>query len=240
MDAVHNPHDTAFGEELRNFLPDGLLKGESSICRSCHKSLKRKVPVQMKSNGSSQASTNEEQATITTNEFTNIPKDALINGLFPGSIPVELAVLTDIEQSMIAIYSSIRKVSLHGGKNYSLNGALCYTIINDLTNVAQNLPRMPTVESLAILRQATGKRNKDYTYRPYYVKIALSWLKGNNHLYKSIKYDWPEEHDWDDINSTGEVLFLPLSADDISAIDENDSENSIGHENIGHTTGTKV
>jgi hypothetical protein len=231
-------YDTAFAREVEKHLPDGLLRGELNICRLCYKSLKKKqLPVQSASNGSPRASINETQTTITPNEYRNIPRDALINGLFPGSIPIELATLTDIEQSMIAIYSSITKVSLQGGKNYSLNGALCYTIINDLTNIAQNLPRMPSVESLAILRQATGKLCKEYTYRTYYVKMALLWLKRNNHLYKNINYEWPEEHIWDDINARGEVPFLPLSADDIRAIDENDSENSMGIESKSHHKG---
>ena len=197
-----NTYDRAFAEEIRTHLPGGLLRGETKLCRNCHKSLNKKMPVVPKSNGSSQASINEQQETETINEYRNIPKDALINGLFPGRIPNELIALTDIEQSMIAIYSSITKVSLHGGKNYSLNGALCYTIVNDLTNIARSLPRMPSVESIAILRQASGKRNKDYSYRPYFVKMALIWLKENNHLYENITYNWPVQHNWDDINAS--------------------------------------
>ena len=232
-----NTYDRAFAEEIRTHLPGGLLRGETKLCRICHKSLNKKMPVVSKSNGSSQASINEEQETETINEYRNIPKDALINGLFPGRIPNILIALTDIEQSMIAIYSSITKVSLHGGKNYSLNGALCYTIINDLTNIARSLPRMPSVESIAILRQASGKRNKDYSYRPYFVKMALIWLKENNHLYENISYNWPVQHNWDDINASGEVPYLPLTEDDISAIDENDCETSNGNGNMSNLSG---
>ena len=36
-----------------------------------------------------------------------IPKEAIINGLFAGAIPDELQNLTDIEKSMISIYSPV-------------------------------------------------------------------------------------------------------------------------------------
>ena len=70
---------------------------------------------------------------------------------------------------MISLYSSITKVSLHGGKNYSVHGALSYTIINDVTLVAKHLPRMPTIAQIAILRNENGKNTRDFTYRPYLV-----------------------------------------------------------------------
>jgi hypothetical protein len=96
---------------------------------------------------------------------------------------------------------------------------------------------MPTVESLAILRQAKGKCSRDYTYRPNFVKRALLWLKRNNHLYEVILFEWPDEYDWDDINERGDMRYLPLSDNDISAIDENDDDLANGSENNAATSG---
>lgn len=65
----------------------------------------------------------------------SIPKLAYIHGLFPGSIQEELQGLTIVEASMINIYSAISNV------RQILQNGTCYTIINDLTCVAKQLPR---------------------------------------------------------------------------------------------------
>ena len=69
----------------------------------------------------------------------SVPKLALFNGLFAGTIPVELVGLTCVEKSMINIYSSVTKMFLAGGKHYKVKGGTSYTIINDLTSVAKYL-----------------------------------------------------------------------------------------------------
>ena len=222
--AVGNRYDIAYAKEIEFYLPNGLLRGETTICASCHRSLRKKLP---------HSQTTENMDTDIdidgTDHATNtrqLPLDALINGLFPGHIPLELSVLNSIEQSMIAQYSSITKVSLHGGKNYAINGALSYTIVNDITSIALKLPRMPTLESIAILRHSSGSKTKDYTYRPYHVKRALLWLQSNNHLYENISLQWHSEHNWDDPTATGEIPYLSLSDDDVNAINENDTDNN--------------
>ena len=222
--AVGNRYDIAYAKEIEFYLPNGLLRDETTICGSCYRSLRKKLP-------QSQTSENMDtdidiDGTHQTTNTRQLPLDALINGLFPGHIPPELATLNSIEQSMIAQYSSITKVSLHGGKNYAINGALSYTIINDITSIALKLPRMPTLESIAILRHSSGSKTKDYSYRPYHVKRALLWLQSNNHLYENILLQWPSEHDWDDPNATGEIPYLSLSDNDVNAINENDSDNA--------------
>ena len=79
---------------------------------------------------------------------------------------------------------------------------------------------MPSIESIAILRHGSGLNAKDYKYRPYYVKEALTWLVANNHLYSEIQIDWPNEVDWDDEFESVEPPYLPLTENDIRAIDE--------------------
>ena len=113
----HNIYDIAYAKEIEYYLPNGLLRGETRICRSCHLTLKKK----QNPAGSTETNMNNEQITLTQRK---LPKDALINGLMPGHIPLELLNLNLVEQSMISIYSSITKVVLQGGKNYSVHGAI--------------------------------------------------------------------------------------------------------------------
>jgi hypothetical protein len=95
---------------------------------------------------------------------------------------MELSNLTAVEDSMINIYSAISKVCLAGGKHYKMNTGTCYTVVNDLASVARKLPRMPTIDTIAILRHKNTKVSKDYTYRPYKIFTALTWLKKNNRV----------------------------------------------------------
>lgn len=231
---IGNKYDIAYAKEVQFYLPNGLLRGEKTICEACHRCLRKKLP-------RNQTESMENDVNVHVNDQHRIgrqlPIDALINGLFPGHIPEELAELNSIEQSMIALYSSITKVSLHGGKNYAINGALSYTIVNDITSIASKLPRMPTLESIAILRHSTGSKTKDYKYRPFKVKRALLWLQSNNHLYENITLEWPMAYNWDDESSTGEIPFLSLSDTDINAIDENDADQNTSQLSEAITSG---
>ena len=200
----HNSYDVAYEKEVEYFLPSGLLRGESKLCKNCFRALSKK----------------DKKPNSIGSNISKLPKDSLICGLFPGSIPAELKNLNTIEVSMVSMYSSISKISLQGGKNYTVNGALSYTIVNDITSIAQTLPRMPSIESIAILRHGSGLNAKDYKYCPYYVKEALTWLVANNHLYSEIQIDWPNEVDWDDEFGSVEPPYLPLTENDIRATDE--------------------
>ena len=206
--------DVQFARELEYYLPGGLLRGENHICKHCYKCLKKPKQSARTDTASSSEYCDDQ----------NIPIDALINGLFQGHIQDEISSLNSIEQTMICLYSSISKIALHGGKSYLIKGATSYTIINDLTHIARSLPRLPSVDSIAILRQAKVSGNIDYKYRPYFVKKALIWLQFNNHLYKDVEYDWPEQHNWDDTNAVGEMPYLPPTEEDINAINENEKE----------------
>jgi hypothetical protein len=207
--SAHDKYDVAYAKEIECHLPNGLLKGVSHICRTCYREI-RKTNCDSNSND------------VTQQRIHKLPKDALVHGLLAGHIPDVLSTLNTVEQSMISIYSSITKVSLHGGKNYSVHGALSYTIINDVTLVAERLPRMPTIAQIAILRNENGKNTRDFTYRPYYVKQALTWLIQNNHLYRDIILEWPIDLNWENPLIELDTPFLPLSDRDIVAIDESD------------------
>ena len=104
----------------------------------------------------------------------------------PGSIPVELIGHTPVEESMINIYSAVSKVTLARGGHYKVTSSSTYTIINDLISILKQLPRMPSLESIAVMRHKNTPIGEDYTYRPNRVHRALTWLKRYNNLYADI------------------------------------------------------
>lgn len=213
----HKSDELGYAKEIRYYLPNGLLRGEKKICRVCFNKLSKLKKLEESS------AIGTDLNTVSDKCRTSLPSDALILGLFPGQIPIELSDLNPIEVSMISIYSSISKVSLHGGKNYSANGALTYTIVNDITSVARKLPRMPTVDSIAILRYGSGKNCKDYKYRPFFVKRALNWLVAYNHLYSTIDIEWPDNIDWNDTANIRDAPLLPLSENDVRGLEAEES-----------------
>jgi hypothetical protein len=162
-----------------------------------------------------------------------VPKEALIRGLFQGAIPEELSNLTHVEHSMISIYSAVTKVCILGGgvdygKHHNADGGVNYTIINDLANVCEHLPRMPTTETVATLRHKNGVKSADYTYRPYRIQVALKWLVEHNHLYQHLKIHFPDE--WPVNPDPCLVLdapFMELDDDDVTELDNDIALKSI-------------
>ena len=138
---------------------------------------------------------------------------------------------------MISIYSSVSKISLHGGKNYTVNGAMTYTIVNDITTIANKLPRMPTLDTIAIMRYDGGRKSRDYTFRPYHVKKALTWLVTNNHLYSNIELEYPSNENWDEIEAIRDAPFLPLTENDLRTIDEDDDDRHRCSDDVPTNTG---
>jgi hypothetical protein len=196
-------YDKIFIEELKSHFDCGLISGLKSICVLCSSEMKRK------------------KSDINDSSSRNIPKMVYFKGLFAGSIPMELSNLTAVEDSMINIYSAISKVCLAGGKHYKMNTGTCYTVVNDLASVARKLPRMPTIDTIAILRHKNAKVSKDYTYRPYKIFTALTWLKKNNHLYESIELEWPKEVlDWQNMNTVVEPPYIELTDEEEPEINE--------------------
>jgi hypothetical protein len=157
-----------------------------------------------------------------------IPKFALFNGLFAGTVPDELVGLTCVEESMINIYSAVTKMFLAGGKHYKMKGGTSYTIVNDLTSVAKFLPRMPSIEDTAIMRHKKTVVGKEYTYRPFRVYSALNWLKKHNHLYDEIEIKWPiNVKYWQKTTLPIDIPFIELTDDedcDINCGDEQEEE----------------
>ena len=94
-------------------------------------------------------------------------------------------------------------------------------VVNDLASIARKLPRMPIIETIAILRHKNTKISKDYTYRPFKIITALTWLKKNNHLYEKIKFEWPNNTiDWHDKHAVIETPYIELTDDEENEINE--------------------
>ena len=84
---------------------------------------------------------------------------------------------------------------------------------------------MPTIESIAIIRHKNTKISSDYTYRPYRVFTALTWLKKNNHLYESIELDWPNNVlDWQNQDSVVEPPYIELTDEEEREINEQNND----------------
>lgn len=71
---------------------------------------------------------------------------------------------------------------------------------------------MPTIETIAILRHKNTKISMDYTYRPFKIFTALTWLKKNNHLYEKIELEWPQDvTDWHNEDAVTELPYIELT-----------------------------
>ena len=233
-------YDRIFIEELKAHFNDGLIKGLEYLCGSCCYQLKSKKGspkgagcVNVVCGDSGGQANNDPLCDAVSddgevNYGSSIPKLALFNGLFTGSIPVELTGLTSVEESMINIYSAITKMVPAGGKHYKMKGCTCYTIINDLASVAKRLPRMPSIEDTAILRHKKDLIGKDYTYRPFKVFSALNWLKKHNHLYEEVDLVWPMDIlFWQSTVCPVDIPFIEITDDDLNDYGNDSSDDEL-------------
>jgi hypothetical protein len=172
---------------------------------------------------------------------SGLPKQSMLNGLYQGAIPSKLQEMTIVEQSMISLFHPITTTAMMAGKYYIAKGATTYTIVNDLTSVAQQLPQCPDITTFAILRPQGGKSHKTLTYRPKKVKEALMWLKANNHLYQDVNIvfweDLPQNAHWDS-NETLDIPHVELEDNDVAGIDlELSADETIMQTHLSTNTG---
>ena len=149
-----NIYDKLFIEELRRYFVDGLIKGCTYICAICLRQMKAKSipksighrnntsgrPCAFSYSDDSDSDSSCESLVVEPTIASTIPKLALFNGKFTGSVPLELTDLAAVEDSMINIYSAITKMNSRGGTHYKVTNGTCYTIVDDLANVAKSLP----------------------------------------------------------------------------------------------------
>ena len=225
-------YDLLYIEQMLLYFDDGLIKGLSFACGLCVQQMRgRRVrsdgPSSVVVDGSLACEDNvgislsvSEHVSSSASVDCLIPKFALFLGFFTGPVPVELVGLTPVEESMINIYSAVSKVTLARGGHYRVKSSSTYTIINDLTSVSNQLPRMPTLESIAVMRHKNTPIGKEYTYRPYRVYRALIWLKKFNHLYSNIDLVWGDDiRYWQVTETSIDIPFIEISDAEVSDID---------------------
>ena len=250
IDSSCSLYDIIYIEQMVLFFEDGLIKGLSSVCGLCVQQMKgrrvRSDVVISEALDVSHVEVNtscdiEEAIAVADGNFIRgnpntgsqglpfsarsvdclIPKFALFLGFFPGSIPAELIGLTPVEESMINIYSAVSKVTLSRGGHYKVKSSSTYTIINDLTSISRQLPRMPSLESIAVMRHKNTPIGKEYTYRPNRVYKALTWLKSYNHLYADIDLIWGADIlFWQNTEISIDIPYIEISDEEVSEIDD--------------------
>ena len=124
----------------------------------------------------------------------DVPPAALVRGNWPGVVPDELAILNRTELSMIALINPITHVTMLPEAKaqawHSVKGkSKVFSVVNDVAQFVQLLPRMPTVDSMAIFVNKNCKAPQDLGFRPQRVVDAFDWLKRHNHLYQDVEFD---------------------------------------------------
>jgi hypothetical protein len=148
----------------------GLLKGIQHICVKCHQKAKSGKP--------------SERSTITY---------SLARGLFCGEPPDVLKQLWAVEVSMVALINPIVHITVLSACSHTSSKPNSFCIENDVMQIAQKLPRVPSKDNWAVFvhQGFNGKPDSQHQYRPHYVYNALTWLKKNNHLYRHVELDFP-------------------------------------------------
>ena len=142
----------------------------------------------------------------------SLPDNASTNHLWPGVIPVVLKDLNRTELSMIALINPVISYVCLGGykgnpqvriidtsfialmandiaaQNYGVRDKV-FSVMADVVAVAEVLPRMPTLDSIALLKSSAANK-KLYDFRPERVRAALKWLKKNNRFYEDVEIDY--------------------------------------------------
>jgi hypothetical protein len=150
----------------------GILKGIQHICVACHQKAKcgkpsNRVPISY----------------------------SLAGGLFCGEPPDVLKQLWAVEVSMVALINPIVKITVESAYAHTSSKPNSFCIENDVIQIAQKLPRVPSKDTWAVfLHQGfSGKPDSQHQYRPHYVYEALKWLKDNNVLYRDVVLEFPDE-----------------------------------------------
>ena len=91
-----------------------------------------------------------------------------------------------------------------------------------VTPLSDRIPRLyDAVSHIWWQNSAVGL---DYTYRPYKVFPALTWLKKNNHLYAGIELKWPNYvFNWQ-YQDAIDILYIVITDEELVDIDEGHSE----------------
>ena len=218
-------------DQFHGLTSEGLVDGCTFVCDGCCKALNSRDDDRCKWRSSRGG--------------IGIPKRAVVNGLWPGRVPEQLVGLSRVELSLISLYNPITTISL-------LPTALTdfktipsvYTVVNDVTGMAMNLPRSNVEDLYVTFKSAHAKSDSDLEFRPQRVKEALVWLVENNVHYARAKRDgqlFIDEgvlNDWIDQAAVrgGESLPVPattLDEDETKLLDQAHRIKEAGHSTLG-------
>ena len=153
----------------------GVLKNIRHICSNCH--------------GKAKSGKSTSRAVI---------PYSLAGGLFCGEPPDVLKHLWAVEVSMVALINPIVTLAVESAYANISSKPNSFCIENDVLQIAQKLPRLPSKDNWAVFTHKGfgGKPDSQHQYRPHYVYEALQWLKENNVLYRSVVIEFPDA--WND------------------------------------------
>jgi hypothetical protein len=149
------------------------------------------------------------------------PPLALVNGHYRGRIPVQLVNLNRTELSMVCLINCVYTLSmLKPGAHYGTSGTV-FSVLNDVHAIASVLPRIPSLNEIAIMRSADSVSPVGFEYSPYKVLEALKWLIENNFLYEGM-FERPGGAEWTDDGQESplSVPFIPITAVDCEDISD--------------------
>jgi hypothetical protein len=191
---------------------NGILRNAVYACRSCVTWLPKKPhSVSTFDVVDSHTSLLDDESTTSTLHHTPdhvklSPPLALVNGHYRGRVPVQLVNLNRTELSMVSLINCVYTLSmLKPGAHYGSTGTV-FSILNDVHAIASVLPRMPTLNEIAIMRSADSDSPIGFDYSPYKVVEALKWLTTNNFLYEGM-FERPPGVEW---SGDGQLSPLPV------------------------------
>jgi hypothetical protein len=119
---------------------------------------------------------------------------------------------------------------LKPGAHYGSSGTV-FSIVNDIHSIAAILPRIPTLNEIALMRSSDSESAAGFEYSPHKVLLALLWLTENNFMYEN-KFVCPEQSEWQDGGQTASVPvpFIPITVADCEGItDQSAASGPDGH-----------
>ena len=111
------------------------------------------------------------------------------NNMDPGSVPLALQGLTQVEEMLISPVMPIMSVYQHPLGQYGYSGHVI-NLLQDVASVVCSLPRMPSQLDVAVVqKEGTAGSHKDFRVRRSRVLHALQWLLENNRHFCEIFLD---------------------------------------------------
>ncbi|KAF6161254.1 hypothetical protein GIB67_009141 [Kingdonia uniflora] len=118
--------------------------------------------------------------------FLGIFNATSANFMDPGSVPIELSRLTNLEQILIAPIHPMMSLYRFKGQQYKYSENVT-NFEQDVNAIATSLPFKPSdVSTILIVNRSGAHATKEFRVRREFVRQALAWLKEHNIYYRDI------------------------------------------------------